>query len=138
NDRMGVTLRFSNRALLPLGVIALCCFLAGCASAQQPQPTALSLPTVTLQPIADTRTPLPTLTPSVTLAIAAQPSQSTQAATAVSIVATVAATNTPGVVQPTSTSALAAATRIQTITPLPTQASLLPGSPPPIDIKLPA
>ncbi len=109
--------------------------LVGCAGSP-PIPTVVSLPptqTPTLPPVAETRTPLPTLTPSITLTPIAQVARSTDAATLMT-----AASSTPGTVAPTSTSALVAATRSGTITPLPTQASLLPGNAPPLTIKLPA
>jgi len=112
--------------------------------------TSAPTPTVTIQPASVTqapataasttgptvtRTPLPSLTPS-------QGAQVTQGAA----LPTLANTNAPGPVgsppatapaQPSSTSALLAMTPNSALTPLPTQAALQPGGPPPLDIKLP-
>src|SRR5258706_3391575 len=113
---MGVTLRFSNRNLLPrmhvnwriVVAIAAGYLLVGCAGSP-PIPTVVSLPptqTPTLPPVTETRTPLPTLIPSITLTPIAQDARSTDAATLMT-----AASSTLGTVAPTSTSALVAATR---------------------------
>ncbi len=151
-----------KHSLVIRGLTILCLFLTACA-APAPTPTVTTQPTVAVSNIATllatvttksepgiatiTRTPLPTLTPSQTAQVtqgAAMPTMANSAANAGTNPA--ASTSAPGpvgtppvtvIAQPSSTSALLALTPNSALTPLPTQAALQPGGPPPLDIKLP-
>ncbi|MCC7446526.1 MAG: hypothetical protein IT324_03870 [Anaerolineae bacterium] len=129
------------------GILLLTLALSACATSA-PTPTVTAPPASITQAPATaastsgptvTRTPLPSLTPS-------HAAQMTQGAVLPSVTTTAANTNIPGPAgsppvtvpaQPSSTSALLALTPNAALTPLPTQAALQPGGPPPLDIKLP-
>ncbi len=113
-----------KRAFCP--VLALGYLLAACAATPPtvtPIPvTRTAIPTTAAPSAIPSRTPLPSVTPAAR--------QST------AIPTVVRPTLDPA--KPTSTSALIALTPNVGLTPLPTQAALLPGGPPPLDISLPA
>jgi hypothetical protein len=96
--------------------------------------TASTLNTATPRSVAvlPSRTPLPSVTP----AGASQGAGATGTRLPASPIP--ASTSTPiAPAQPTSTSALLAMTPVVGLTPLPTNPIILPGNPPPLDIKLP-